>query len=289
MVRISAAIRSNKGCGQARRSLRKAAAKQREEGKRLFREAQDQLQNERRSKGNEDSSRASQESTRDVRSLVRNRVDQRREREFVKSSESRAPRNRPPQTSPPTTSKPSSRDHEHVDTSVTAHLRTSFLLHLPPGHHADGETFPLILFLHGVGERGSDVERVAQHGLPKIVRERPEFPFIVVSPQCPDGQIWSTPNLLALLDYIGEHYPVDQDRVYVTGLSMGGYGTWSFAAEAPDRIAAAAPVCGGGSWIQGGRSRAFRSGRFTGRTTKSCRSQSLRGWSMQPEHRETRT
>jgi len=85
------------------------------------------------------------------------------------------------------------------------------------------------------------------HGPPKLVKRRPDFPFIVVSPQCPDGEIWSNETLLELLDDIIATHPVDTNRVYLTGLSMGGYGTWSLGMKYPDRFAAIAPICGGGS------------------------------------------
>ncbi len=110
---------------------------------------------------------------------------------------------------------------------------------------------PLILFLHGAGERGSDLSLVKRHGLPKLLEERPgDFPFIVVSPQCPEGEIWDTDVLLALLDEVCESHAVDGDRIYVTGLSMGGMGTFALALAAPHRFAAAAPVCGAGVPLQ---------------------------------------
>lgn len=106
-----------------------------------------------------------------------------------------------------------------------------------------------MLFLHGAGERGTNVSKVAFHGPPKIVKAQPEFPFIVVSPQCPSGEIWNNASLLALLDQIESKYKVDKSRVYLTGLSMGGYGTWSLGLAHPERFAAIAPICGGGDTI----------------------------------------
>lgn len=106
--------------------------------------------------------------------------------------------------------------------------------------------WPMMLFLHGSGERGNDIEAVKRNGPPKIVESRPDFPFILVSPQCPKNESWDVSALLALLDDLTARLPVDRDRVYVTGLSMGGYGTWTLAVAAPDRFAAIAPVSGGG-------------------------------------------
>ena len=75
-----------------------------------------------------------------------------------------------------------------------------------------------------------------------------EFPFILLSPQCPCGQVWDDATLLALLDYVIARFRIDTRRVYLTGLSMGGYGTWSLGLKHPERFAAIAPVCGGGTF-----------------------------------------
>ncbi len=125
-----------------------------------------------------------------------------------------------------------------------------YLLFLPQGYSPKSEKrWPTILFLHGAGERGSDVWKVAVHGPPKIVGSRPDFPFIVISPQCPDGQIWSKDVVLGLLDEVTGKYAVDTNRVYLTGLSMGGYGTWDLGLSSPERFAAIVPICGGGEFI----------------------------------------
>jgi predicted peptidase len=129
-------------------------------------------------------------------------------------------------------------------------LDADYLLFLPDGYGADAsKRWPLILFLHGAGERGSDIWKVATHGPPKIDTSATNFPFIVVSPQCPDGQMWSDETVLALLDMVMQKYPVDEHHVYLTGLSMGGYGTWSLGLKHPERFAAIAPICGGGETI----------------------------------------
>jgi len=132
----------------------------------------------------------------------------------------------------------------------TQTVRVNYLLFLPQDYDAkSGKRWPLILFLHGAGERGSNISKVAIHGPPKIVSERPDFPFIVVSPQCADGQHWSNEILLGLLDEITRVYAVDMGRIYLTGLSMGGYGTWDLALTYPEKFAAIAPICGGGQMI----------------------------------------
>jgi predicted peptidase len=125
-----------------------------------------------------------------------------------------------------------------------------YLLFLPGGYEEDRQAkWPLLLFLHGAGERGDDVWKVATHGPPKSVTNSMAFPFIMVAPQCRENHIWQTEPLLALIDEIAHKYRVDSTRVYVSGLSMGGYGTWELGTTHPERFAAIAPVCGGGELI----------------------------------------
>lgn len=125
-----------------------------------------------------------------------------------------------------------------------------YLLHLPADYDSkNSKRWPLILFLHGAGERGTNLAKVAVHGPPKMVKTNANFPFIVISPQCPSGQTWSDDALLALLDQVVKKHKVDPSRVYLTGLSMGGYGTWSLGLNHPNRFAAIAPICGGGDTL----------------------------------------
>ena len=130
---------------------------------------------------------------------------------------------------------------------ITKTVSANYLLYLPKGYGEGKKDWPLVLFLHGSGERGEDLQKVKTHGPPKLVAQGKEFPFILVSPQCPDGNWWSVDVLDGLLKEIQDKYDVDANRIYVTGLSMGGYGTWSLAMEYPHRFAAIAPVCGGGN------------------------------------------
>ena len=128
--------------------------------------------------------------------------------------------------------------------------RADYLLHLPKDYRAGtAQRWPLILFLHGSGERGTDVNKVRTHGPTKYLVQHPELPFIVVSPQCPPGEHWSSETLLALLDDVSHRYAVDTTRVYLTGLSMGGYGSWELGTSHPERFAAIVPICGGGEFL----------------------------------------
>lgn len=137
---------------------------------------------------------------------------------------------------------------EEMELRVTA--QCNYLFYLPEGYEEDQRPWPLVLFLHGAGERGDNLDRVRQWGPPKLVEEGKQFPFILVSPQCPERDWWTgdfqTAVLNGLLDAIIAQYRVDENRIYVTGLSMGGYGAWRLAAEYPERFAAVVPICGGG-------------------------------------------
>lgn len=124
-----------------------------------------------------------------------------------------------------------------------------------PSDFNESQKYPLVLFLHGAGERGDDLDVACRWGYMQHIRDDgAEYPFIIVAPQCPDDKYWGcyTESLLAFLDYICEILPVDTERVYLTGLSMGGTGTWMLAMAAPERFAAIAPVCGSGIYWYGG-------------------------------------
>ena len=105
---------------------------------------------------------------------------------------------------------------------------------------------PLIVFLHGSGERGNDVQKVKIHGPMKQAEQETDFPFMILSPLCPKGTWWVIGEVVELIDDIIVRYPVDEDRIYLTGISMGGYGTWDLAAKHPEKFAAIVPICGGG-------------------------------------------
>lgn len=134
---------------------------------------------------------------------------------------------------------------------------------LQPGKH-EGKV-PLVIFLHGAGERGDDNAAQLRHGAPAFLKAQDKFPSYVIAPQCPKDQKWadvdwskpftvlpadlspSAKSLMALLDALPKEFPdIDLDRVYLTGLSMGGFGTWDLLERFPERFAAGAPVCGGG-------------------------------------------
>jgi predicted peptidase len=135
---------------------------------------------------------------------------------------------------------------KHFEAKILVTAKLDYLLFLPQGYDKSRQRWPLMLFLHGAGESGTNVAKVKIHGPPKIVESKPDFPFILVSPQSP-GRGWNSDALNALLDDVIRKYRVDKHRIYLTGLSMGGYGTWSLAAAHPERFAAIVPICGGGN------------------------------------------
>ncbi len=138
-----------------------------------------------------------------------------------------------------------------LDWKSTRKGELKYLLYLPPDYSKSSDNkWPLMLFLHGAGERGTDVNRVAIHGPMSLVKQGTNFPFIIVAPQCPAAEIWDNEPLLQLLDRIESTYAVDTNRVYITGLSMGGYGAWRLGLGCPERFAALAPICGGANMIE---------------------------------------
>ena len=125
------------------------------------------------------------------------------------------------------------------------------LAYLPASYDEDKEKqWPLVLFLHGRGESYGPLSLVAKWGPPRFAARGDELPFVLLSPQCPGDGRWSDETrqaqLQRLLDSAEKQYRVDPKRIYLTGLSMGGYGSWTLAAKSPKRFAAVAPVCGGG-------------------------------------------
>jgi predicted peptidase len=135
--------------------------------------------------------------------------------------------------------------------TIQRQVTVPYLLFRPENYEAGGpRKWPLLVFLHGAGERGTDLQLVTAHGPPKLVKDRPDFPFVVVSPQCPKGESWDIEALDELLGDLLSREAIDPKQVYLTGLSMGGYGAWAWAAAHPERFAAIVPICGGGDPIR---------------------------------------
>jgi predicted esterase len=128
-----------------------------------------------------------------------------------------------------------------------------YLEFLPQTYAADAQArFPLILFLHGSGERGVDIEDVRKHG-PHHWLTAHDNPCIIIEPQCDPGQWWHPCEVIDLLDEVRTKYRIDDARIYLTGLSMGGFGSWATAIEYPERFAAVVPICGRGDPAEAAR------------------------------------
>lgn len=134
-----------------------------------------------------------------------------------------------------------------LDAELKKNISLRYLLYLPEGYDPESsKEWPLVLFLHGMGERGDDLELVKKHGLPKRIEEGAGFPFIAVAPQCPEHSQWvfELDALYTLIQNTVDHYQVDESRIYLTGLSMGGAGSWYLAEAHPELFAAVVPICG---------------------------------------------
>lgn len=155
------------------------------------------------------------------------------------------------------------RSHQRVQPQETGFLNRivqvhgidyHFQVYLPEEwRRDDNKQWPIILFLHGRGERGSEGMWQTQIGLPSQVRDHPErWPFIIVMPQCPQSQYWTDPDMMemamATLDRETAEFHADSARTYLTALSLGGYGAWELARAYPKRWAAVAIAAGGIFW-----------------------------------------
>lgn len=119
-----------------------------------------------------------------------------------------------------------------------------------PNNYSKTEKFPLLIFLHGAPQRGDNLKLVQSEALPMLLeRKLLSLKMFVVAPQCPTEKSWDYVLVYELLKEIVNNYNIDVSRIYVTGFSMGGYGTLLFAKNFGNKIAAAAPVCSGGSYF----------------------------------------
>jgi predicted peptidase len=122
-----------------------------------------------------------------------------------------------------------------------------YLLYLPKDYgRQPSRRYPLLLYLHGKSCRGYNLEKLKRYGPPYLVSKGWNFPFIIVSPQCPPDRIWNTDDWFpSLYKSLSGKYRIDRRRIYLTGMSMGGSGVWALAIKHPEYFAAAIPLCGG--------------------------------------------
>lgn len=157
------------------------------------------------------------------------------------------------------------RDRFEARTHTSGEYKLPYRL-LHPKDYDASKRYPLVIFLHGAGERGADNEKQLVHGMNDFASDEvmAKYPAFVMAPQCPEGEIWGGLNrlaktppppgqlapalaaTLAAVDQLRKEFSIDDQRIYLTGLSMGGYGSWSALANQPQRFAAAAIICGGG-------------------------------------------
>jgi predicted peptidase len=139
-----------------------------------------------------------------------------------------------------------SQQHRAFQETIQKDVSLDYLFYTPQDYQNSKKEFPLVLFLHGIGERGTDLELVKLFGIPREIEKGVDYPFLVISPQCPEDTIWANEldALHALLEKTIKTYRVDTSRIYLTGLSMGGNGAWHLAAAYPSMFAAVVPICG---------------------------------------------
>ena len=121
----------------------------------------------------------------------------------------------------------------------------NFLLYVPESYTSGCDSLPVILFLHGRSLSGSNLQQVTRYGCIDALRRGREIEAVVICPQCPSGNGWNASRLMNVVDWVRERYTTDENRLYVFGMSMGGWGTFKVVSAYPDKVAAAVALCGG--------------------------------------------
>lgn len=132
--------------------------------------------------------------------------------------------------------------------SALKKVKYNYLLHIPEDYAKyPDRKWPVIFYLHGRHASGKNLRSVQRYGLPYYLMKGKKLDFIVVSPQCPWGKNWASDNWFdPVYDEVASKLRLDENRIYLIGMSMGGFGTWELANRMPDRFAAISPMCGGG-------------------------------------------
>ena len=145
--------------------------------------------------------------------------------------------------------KMSNKDNNIFETMVKTPVKLHYSLYIPDDYYDNDSDYPLVLYLHGKGERGEDLKKIEVNGLPEVISKGKTFPFLTLAPQCPEFGWWSRSEyveaLADLLNEVVKERRVNTKKIYATGLSMGGYGTLALAKKYPDLFAAIIPICGG--------------------------------------------
>jgi len=131
---------------------------------------------------------------------------------------------------------------------ATIQADLAYLLYTPSDYETSGKAYPLVVWLHGGDQGGSDIEKVRRSGLPKLIEGGKEFPFLVFSPQNPSEELlYPIEKVDAALEEVIASHRVDRSRIYVIGYSRGAFGAWALAEQFPQRFAAVVPIAGGGN------------------------------------------
>ena len=142
--------------------------------------------------------------------------------------------------------------HSEASTSLKK-VKYNYLISIPENYDKDpNKKWPVIFYLHGRHASGKNLQSLKRYGLPYYISKGKKMDFIVVSPQCPWGKNWATEDWFnPVYDEVASKLRVDNNRVYLIGMSMGGFGTWEIAARMPERFAAISPMCGGANlkWV----------------------------------------
>jgi predicted peptidase len=138
----------------------------------------------------------------------------------------------------------------HFEVPIAKKSALSYVLHVPEDVNQQAKC-PLVIYLHGLSARGDNLDLLETYGLPHIMADGFSPPAIVAAPQLPDGLFWPQrlEQLSAWLDNLLENYPIDQNRITLTGVSLGGYGVWYWGGWQPERFAGLLPLCGGGNFL----------------------------------------
>ncbi len=135
-------------------------------------------------------------------------------------------------------------DQKTLSKNITKNISVNYILHFPDNYKKQKQDWPLIVFLHGSGERGDDLSKLGIHGPLKYAENGNKLGAVILAPQCPEKEVWDMDVLSTLIKEVVLKHRINFTRVYLTGLSMGGYGTWELALEHPEMFAAIAPICG---------------------------------------------